>query len=79
MKKNMNNVKVDVEYLSSIVKNSGLTYREFAESIGRARSFVRNTIDRGYMQVPAAKLLCKVYNVDFDKLVISEKQNENQS
>lgn len=70
------NVPINVDYFMSIVKKSGLTHREFSESVGRTKSFVYNAKDRAYMQLPTAKLLCKIYGADLDKLIAIDEPKE---
>lgn len=75
-KRKFQNAKSDTDYFMSIVKKSGLTYRQFAESIGRSKSFVYNAMTRGYSQIPALKLMCKIYRADYNKMVIQDAVEE---
>lgn len=65
-----NKVLIDKEYFRNAYRNSGLTRQEFGETVGKTASFIHNTLDRGYMMLPVAKLLCKTYDLDIDKLIL---------
>ena len=67
-----NHVKIDTEYLSEIVRKSGLTHREFCATLGRTESLIHKARQRGYLQRPCAELLCKVHGADINKLIIPE-------
>lgn len=83
-KRNTSNTPIDTGYLAQIVQDSGLTKREFSESVGRTEAFVHNALKRGYMQLPTAKLLCSLYDADLNKLLKQteepkeEKQEQQQ-
>lgn len=70
------NAKIDTDYFMSVVKKSGLNQRQFSESIGRPKSFINNAMTRGYSQIPALKLICKIYGADYNKMVIPDALEE---
>lgn len=63
-----NNVTINKDYLREIIKKSGLTQKDFAESIGRSEKFITNSLSRGYMQLVAANLICKLYDANVNLL-----------
>lgn len=72
MSRGSNHVKIDTEYLSEIVKKSGLTHREFGASVGRTESLVHKAKQRGYLQRPCAELICKIHGADINRLILPE-------
>lgn len=82
--RNTSNKPVDIQYFLEIVRASGLSKKDFSESVGRTEAFVYNVQKRGYMQLPTAKLLCNLYDADLNKLLIQteepteEKQEQQQ-
>lgn len=56
------NVTINKEYLREIIKKSGLTQKDFSESIGRTPKYITNSLSRVYMQLVAANLICKLYD-----------------
>lgn len=63
-----NNVTINKDYLREIIRKSGLTQKDFAESIGRSEKFITNSLSRGYMQLVAANLICKLYDANVNLL-----------
>lgn len=76
MSRGSNHVKIDTEYLSDIVRKSGLTHREFCATLGRTESLIHKAKQRGYLQKPCAELLCKVHGADINRLILPEKPVE---
>ena len=72
MSRATNHVQIDTEYLSEIVRNSGLTHREFCATLGRTESLIHKAKQRGYLQKPCAELLCKVHGADINRLILPE-------
>lgn len=62
------NVTINKYYLREIIKKAGLTQKAFAESIGRTSKYISNSLTRGYMQLVAANLICKLYDANIDLL-----------
>lgn len=62
------NVTINKDYLREIIKKAGLTQKDFAESIGRTQKYISNSLSRGYMQLAAANLICKLYDSNIDLL-----------
>ena len=51
-----------------------MTRAALSASIGRTNSFVQKAFERGYMQIAAAELLCKIHGFDIDKLCPKPKE-----
>lgn len=66
-------VKVDVAMAERLMQLHNLTMGEFSVKMGHSRSWwtgiKRND---GYMAINAAKLLCHMLGVDYEKIVIPE-------
>ena len=62
------NVTINKDYLREIIKKAGLTQKDFAESIGRTQKYISNSLSRGYMQLVAANLICKLYDANVNLL-----------
>lgn len=66
-------VKIDVAMAERYMALHSLTKAEFSQKMGHARSWW-NGIKRndGYMAINAAKLLCHMLGVEYDKIVLPE-------
>ena len=62
------NVTINKDYLREIIKKSGLTQKDFAESIGRSQKYITNALSRGYVQLAVANLICKLYDSNVNLL-----------
>lgn len=62
------NVTINKDYLREIIKKAGLTQKDFSESIGRTPKYISNSLSRGYIQLFAAKLICKLYDANVNLL-----------
>lgn len=62
------NVTINKDYLREIIKKAGITQKDFAESIGRTPKYISNSLSRGYIQLVAAKLICKLYDANVNLL-----------
>lgn len=62
------NVTINKDYLREIIKKSGLTQKDFAESIGRSPKYITNALSRGYVQLAVANLICKLYDANVNLL-----------
>lgn len=78
MSRGNNHVKIDTEYLSEIVKKSGLTHRDFGASVGRTESLVHKAKQRGYLQRPCAELICKIHGADINRLILPETPDSSE-
>lgn len=68
MKRATNNVVINVDYLREVIEKSGLSQAEFGRRLGRSDSYVCNSLYRGYMHGNVCKLLCSLYDANYDKL-----------
>lgn len=66
-------VKINKEYLREIAQRANVTLKDMSNSLGRGDSFISKSLNRGVMQVQAAKLLCRMYGANFESLVIQNK------
>lgn len=66
-------VKIDVDMAERYMRMHNLTMSEFGQKMGRCRSWwfgIRKS--GGYMTTNAAKLMCHVLGMEYDKVVIPE-------
>ena len=68
MKRATSNVVINVDYLREVIEKSGLSQAEFGRRLGRSDSYVCNSLYRGYMHGNVCKLLCLLYDANYDKL-----------
>lgn len=61
-------VQINPEYLKEIVRKFGISQKQFSKSLGRYDKFIANVLYRGSIQKPAARMLCKMYDSNFDLL-----------
>ena len=59
---------INRDYFKAVIKNSGLTQKAFAESVGRTKSFAYNTLNRGQASDPVIRLICKTYGADYNRM-----------
>lgn len=76
MRKQPENVAINVEYLKKVVKGTGLTQPEFSLKIGQVESFIGNAVYRRFMRRSAAELLCELFDADYDKLTATGERKK---
>lgn len=70
---NPSNVRINTDYLKEIHQRTGLSKKDFSESLGRHEQFLSSCEKRGYMPIQAAKLVCRMYGENIHKLVILDE------
>lgn len=73
-------VKIDIEFAEKYMAFHNLTKSEFSQKMGHSPSWwagVRR--GGGYVPPNKAKLMCSMLDMDYNKLVIKERQNEQKS
>ena len=67
-------VKIDVEYVDAFIKKRNMTNVKFSESLGFNNNWWSKNRKIGYIKPNVAKLMCTVYPLEYDKLVIPEEK-----
>ena len=61
-------IPFNVEYLESSIKKLAMTKEDFGRSIGRGSSYISGIMKQGYCKKELLKVICTMYNLDFDTL-----------
>ena len=73
-------VKIDTAMVERYMDINQMNGRELSEKMGHGRTYWNNVKARdGEMTPYKAKLLCSILGMDYNKLVIPERQNEHKS
>ena len=68
-----NTVTINVNYLKTIIANTGKNDVEFSEWIGYCRSYICSVKKSRAMRVSTAKSICAMCDADYNQLVLPEK------
>lgn len=73
-------VKIDMEFAEKHMAFHNLSKSEFSQKMGHSASWWTG-VKRGggYMPPNKAKLMCSMLDMDYNKLVVQERQNEKKS
>ena len=77
MRKQPENVAINPEYLAKLVKETGLSQKQFSRKIGQVESFIGNAVYRRFMRRSAAELLCEMFDADWDKLTDTGRREKS--
>ena len=69
-------VEINLDYLETIMAKSGLNKKDFWEKLGRSDTMMWNVKKHKTLSPLLAKLICNVYDAEYDRLVIDEKPSE---
>ena len=67
-------VKINVGYVEAFRKKRNISGIEFSESLGFNNNWWSKNKQIGYIKPNVAKLMCTIYPLEYDKLVISEEK-----
>lgn len=70
-------VYINGEKLKEIIAERGLTYQQFADELGRSKSYVENMIKTNVTRAGELKYIGFILNADIDELTTSPKVEEN--
>ena len=73
-------VKIDMEFAEKYMASHGFSKSEFSQKMGHSASWWTG-VKRGggYLPTNKAKLMCSMLDMDYNKLVVQERQNEKKS
>lgn len=66
-------IYINFDYLYGFIKENGIKVTEIGVKMGKGESYISDCRKRDSMPEPYARLLCALYNVDFEKLTTQPK------
>ena len=66
-------IYINFDYLYGFIKENGIKVTEIGVKMGKGESYISDCRKRDSMPEPYARLLCALYNVDFEKLTAQPK------
>lgn len=74
----MASVRIDKEKLNRLIEQRGLTKSDVSREIGYHSNFISDCGGRGKMNMPAVKMLERVFNIKLEEYQLAEQTAEPQ-